>query len=93
MSRGCASEMARVIACGAFGDLFVAIRAKAFLHLRDDRFRIFLPRIVGSDDAEIGILVGRRRHQRALLPVAISAASEDDDQLARRKFTKRLQHV
>ena len=78
MSRGCASAIARAIACGAIGDLFVALGAKAFLDFVDDRVGIFLPRIVGSDDAEVGVLIGSVRHERPLGAVAIAAAAEDD---------------
>ena len=41
----------------AVGDLFVAIGAKSLFHFGDDRVGIFLPRIVGGDDAVIGILI------------------------------------
>ena len=57
MSRGWASAIARAIASRAIGDFFVVIGAKTFLDFGDDRVRIFLPRIVGSDDAEVGILI------------------------------------
>jgi hypothetical protein len=42
-------------------------------------------RIVGCDDAEVGVLIGGCGHQRALRAIAISAATEDDDELSRAK--------
>src|SRR2546421_167536 len=54
----------------AIGDFFVAIGAKTFLGIGDDRVGIFFPRIIGGDDAVIGVLVGDARHQWALLFIA-----------------------
>jgi hypothetical protein len=55
---------------------------KTFLDFRDDRVRLFFPGIVGSDDAEVGILIrdttinGRFLRSR-------SPASEDDNEFTR----------
>ena len=74
--------MARAIASVRSGNFLVMSRAKSFLDLGNDRVRIFLARIVGSDDGVIRILIGHPAHERTLLPVAIAAATEDDNEVA-----------
>ena len=39
------------------------------------------------------MLIGHSRHQRPLLPVAIAAATEDDDQPMRLEFAQSLQDI
>ena len=77
----------------AIGNFLVVIRAKTLFDFGDDRVGIFFPRIVRSDDAVIGILIDHAAHERALLPVAIAAATENDDETPRRKFAQRLEDI
>ena len=77
----------------AIGNLLVMIRLKPHFNFGDDRVRIFFPWIIRSDDAEIGILIHNPTHKRPFLPVAIAAASEDDDEAPRRKFAERFDDI
>ena len=77
----------------AIRDLFITIRLKTLLDLHDDRVRLFFPRIVGSDDTEVGILIRDTTHQRPLLAIAIAAASEDDNKFTRPKVAQGLENI
>ena len=54
---------------------------------------IFLPRIVGGDDAVVGVLIGDASHQRTFLFVAIAARAEDENEAARSEFAQRLEDI
>ena len=58
----------------AVGNRFEIVGAKSLLYVRDDGERIFLARIIGGDDAVVGVLIDDASHQRTLLFVAIAAA-------------------
>lgn len=58
-----ASERNGAIDClRAIDNFFVMIRAKPFFGLGDDRARVFLARIIGSDDGVISEPVRHLRH-------------------------------
>ena len=77
----------------AIGNLFVAIGTKTFLGIGNDRVGIFLPWIIGSDDAEVGVFVGHARHERPLLFVAVAAAAKNNDQFSWRKFARGFENI
>src|SRR5437016_11498903 len=62
---------------GAINHFFVPIRAKTFFDFGDDRVWIFLARIIRGDDGIVSKAICHLSHQRALLPVAITARSEE----------------
>src|SRR5882762_1444177 len=78
---------------GAINNFFVMIRAKAFFGFRDNRARVFLARIIRSDDGVIGEAVRHLRHQWALLPIAIAATTKNRNQPVRLEFAQSLQNV
>ena len=63
----------------AVGDFFKLAAAKAFLDLGDDLVRIFVARIILSDDRVIGILIGHCSHERSFFTITIAAAAENDN--------------
>src|SRR4051812_1902583 len=67
----------------AVGDLLIVLRAEPFFSVGDDRVGIFFPWIIGSDDAEISVLIGHPAHERTLLFVAIAAATENENEATR----------
>src|SRR4029077_14967343 len=67
--------------------------AKSFSYVRDNGEGIFLPRIIGGDDAVVSVLIGDASHQRAFLLVAIAACAEDENEAARSEFTQRFEDV
>ena len=80
------------------GDGFCAVRdgfeifgAKSFSYVRDNGEGIFLPRIIGGDDAVVGVLIGDASHQRPFLLVAIAACTEDENEAARSELTPRFE--
>src|SRR5215470_1205913 len=54
---------------GAIDRFLIAVRAKSFFNLSDDRVWIFLARIVGGDDRVVSKAIRHFCHQRALLPI------------------------
>src|SRR5207302_4521622 len=78
---------------GALRNFFEMIAPKSFFDLGDDLVEIFFARIIGSDDGEIGVLVDDLTHERAFLAVAISAATENDDQTTRSELAQCFQNV
>ena len=77
----------------AIDNFFVAIRAKTFFDLGDDRVRIFFARIIRGDDGVIGKSDLPSRHQRALLAVAIAPAAKNNNQASRLKFAQGFDHI
>ena len=77
----------------AIGDCFVILRAETFFDLGDDRNRVFLPRIVGGDDAEVGVLIGDAAHERTLRLIAIAAGAEDADEFTRGELAQGFEDV
>src|SRR5205823_8209924 len=65
------------------GDLLKMIVPKTFFDVGDDFVRIFFARIIGRDDRVIGFLIDDLSHQRPFLTIAISAATENDDEATR----------
>ncbi len=61
-------------------DLLVVLMFESGFDIANDRFRIFLPRIVRGDERIVSVLVRHRSHQRALCFVPVSTASKDQDQ-------------
>src|SRR5262249_52526922 len=77
----------------AVGNGFEIGRAKTLFYLRDDRERIFFPRIIRGHDAVVGGLVRDSPHQRSLLFVAIAAGAKDDKQAARTQLAQSLENI
>ena len=50
-------------------------------------------RIIGSDDAVVGVLVGDPAHERALLFVAIAARAENDNEAAGSELAQSLEDI
>ena len=93
-------DVARLGECDRARDRLGTVRhrfeiagAKTFFDVGDDGERIFFARIVGSDDAVVGVLVGDPAHQRAFLFVTIAARAEDDDEAVRSELAQGLQHA
>ena len=72
--------------------VLAAALTRARLDVGDDRERILGARVVAGQDREIGDRGGRRSHQGSLGAVAVSPATEHDDQSSRRQRARRLQH-
>src|SRR5947209_717982 len=68
-------------------NFLVLLQSKTFLDFGNNGGWIFFARIIGSDDGVIGISLHDLGHERALLPIAIAAATEDDEQATGIKFT------
>src|SRR6266478_4187688 len=78
---------------GAINHFFIPIRTETFFDICDDRVWIFLARIVRSDDRVVSKAICYLRHHRALLPVAIAAATKNGNQTLRLEFPKSFQNV
>ena len=63
------------------------------LDLGDDLERVFRARVVGRDDRAVGDRRGGLPHQGSLGAVAVSPATEHDDQPARGQRARGLQHA
>jgi hypothetical protein len=68
---------------GAIGNFFKSIGTKSLFHFGNNRVRIFFSRIVGSNDAEVCILIRDFPHERTFFPVAIAAAPENNNETLR----------
>ena len=77
----------------AVGDFFKMIAAKTFFNFGDNFIRIFFPRIIGGDDGVIRVLIDNLTHERPFLAVAITAATEDNNQAPRSEFAQSFENV
>ena len=78
---------------GAVDNRFVVVGTKTLFHFGDDRGRIFLARIVGGDNRAVSMSIDHLSHERTFLPVAIAAATKDDNQTARLEFAQSFQYI
>src|SRR5438128_5636639 len=74
-------------------NFFVTIGPKSFLNLGNNRVGIFFAWIIRGDDAVIGVSVGAFTHKWTLLPIAITATAENNDQTTRLQFAQCLENI
>lgn len=89
--------------CGLYGltavgdaeDFLHLFRIKSGFHVIKNHLRVFLSRVVGSEDYAVALAHGFLCHDRALALVAVASASADGDYLsfAVEHFVDCLQHI
>jgi len=74
-------------------NFFIVSRAESLFDLSDNLFRIFLAWVVLSNDGVVGMAIHNFGHQRALLPIAIAAATKNGNQPMRLKLSQCLEDI
>src|SRR5205814_464279 len=67
--------------------------AKSSFHIANNGERIFFARIIRSDDAVVGVLIGNATHQRSLSFVAVAARAENENEPARGQLAQGFQDI